>query len=67
MDNIISNMEMKPFKMILQKYNIKVDSFESSISNIFAKINKNFGIPNPLEMIENIKLKLAEPPKKNLP
>lgn len=58
-------MEMRPFRMILQKYNIKVDTFEASISNIFGKLNKNFGVPNPLEMIEHIKLKLAEPPKKN--
>jgi hypothetical protein len=34
MPNIIQNMEMKPFRLILQKYYLKIDAFESNMKEL---------------------------------
>lgn len=60
MQNIIQNMEMKPFRLILQKYYLKVDAFESNMKELYTALNKNFGLPNVYDLSDHIRNKLNE-------
>lgn len=62
--NIIKNMEMKPFRLILQKYYLKVEAFESNLNELLIALDKNFGLPNIYEMVENLKTQIGSSPQK---
>ena len=52
-------MEMKPFRLILQKYYLKVEAFESNLNELFTALDKNFGLPNLFEMVQNLKIQIS--------